>query len=248
MSQQGINPDGSSRSRLDQLPRVVHGTIPPQCCASTENTAGCRLNGFFSLWLQGFPKTWGLSGVQAMRSVSPSRRNSSAAAKKLSSPILINPDTRKRTMIDILKSWASVPDSLIRIAASLELLCQKANVTQTGSDSADEIPAPAKRGRPAKTTAETPAASEPAPSPAPAAAAPAAPKHEVSRELIADTAKSKLLPFGNKLFAGLITKLGYENLTKAPESAYPAIYDALLAEIKKHEDAAEAAKNSSGLE
>lgn len=60
MSTTGTNPDGSERTRLDQLPRqaaLVSGTDTPSSRAATGNRAA-SLNPFFSIWLMGFPATW----------------------------------------------------------------------------------------------------------------------------------------------------------------------------------------------
>lgn len=54
MATEGVNPDGSIRDRLDQLPRQV-GMISPSSNAETESTGVSRLNPLFSLWLMGFP-------------------------------------------------------------------------------------------------------------------------------------------------------------------------------------------------
>ena len=76
MATTGTNPDGSERTRLDQLPRQV-GMIPTPSSASTEKPAAYRLNPRFSLWLMGFPAGWASSGARAMRSCRKSRRRSS---------------------------------------------------------------------------------------------------------------------------------------------------------------------------
>jgi DNA (cytosine-5)-methyltransferase 1 len=54
MATEGTNPDGSKRTRMDQLPRVaqqVSGLIPSPSRAPMESGEGCLLNPFFSLWL-----------------------------------------------------------------------------------------------------------------------------------------------------------------------------------------------------
>ncbi len=71
MSTTGVNPDGSERTRLDQLPRVAQlaiGSTPSGFPAGTESTAGFQLNPRFSLWLMGFPTNWHDAGVSALRS------------------------------------------------------------------------------------------------------------------------------------------------------------------------------------
>lgn len=58
MSDTGTNPDGSHRSRMDQLPRQVHGLISEP---STASTAGKGvLDPAFARWLMGFPEIWDL--------------------------------------------------------------------------------------------------------------------------------------------------------------------------------------------
>jgi len=53
MSQTGINPDGSSRERLDQLPRVVYAGLP----TGKDRPSG-GLNPMWVEWLMGFPLGW----------------------------------------------------------------------------------------------------------------------------------------------------------------------------------------------
>jgi hypothetical protein len=98
MATTGVNPDGSERTRLDQLPRVASlagwptphtprlhdsdmsssqyidktlGLRQNSFGVGTERTAGFRLNPLFSLWLMGFPPIgWACCGVRAMLSAS----------------------------------------------------------------------------------------------------------------------------------------------------------------------------------
>jgi len=56
MSDVGVNPDGSLRSRLDQLPRQVHGLITESSTAQTGSRG--VLDARFSRWLMGFPAEW----------------------------------------------------------------------------------------------------------------------------------------------------------------------------------------------
>lgn len=59
MSMTGTNPDGSTRARLDQLPRqaaLASGPPLTSSHAATENRGA--LNPAFSLWLMGFPPHW----------------------------------------------------------------------------------------------------------------------------------------------------------------------------------------------
>jgi hypothetical protein len=53
MSQEGVNPDGSTRERMDQLPRQVHGLTSESSTAPTANRG--VLNHLFSAWLMAFP-------------------------------------------------------------------------------------------------------------------------------------------------------------------------------------------------
>ncbi len=56
MSLTGTNPDGSERTRTDQLPRQIHGLITP-----LDTTATARpgvLDAAFSRWLMGYPESW----------------------------------------------------------------------------------------------------------------------------------------------------------------------------------------------
>lgn len=83
MSTTGINPDGSLRSRLDQLPRQVQltrGAIANSSPASTEKRGG--LNPEFSRWLMGFPVEWGSCGATAMQSSRKSPRSLSKHTPK----------------------------------------------------------------------------------------------------------------------------------------------------------------------
>ena len=58
MATTGTNPDGSTRHRMDQLPRQVHGLISASSAASTEPIGALVLNAAMSRWLMGFPATW----------------------------------------------------------------------------------------------------------------------------------------------------------------------------------------------
>jgi len=70
MSETGTNPDGSERSRLDQLPRqaaLVSGAAPSQSRAGTESRAA--LNPAFSRWLMGFCVAWDTAAILAYRNM-----------------------------------------------------------------------------------------------------------------------------------------------------------------------------------
>ncbi len=69
MSERGVNPDGSERKRLDQLPRVAglaSGATTPSSDAKTESCAEYRLNPAFSGWLMGYPLFWTMIGFRAI--------------------------------------------------------------------------------------------------------------------------------------------------------------------------------------
>jgi hypothetical protein len=79
MATEWANPDGSTRNRSDQLPRMVvamtHGP-PIGTCAETGADAVYRLNPSFSLWLMGFPAEWASCGERATRWYRKLRRRS----------------------------------------------------------------------------------------------------------------------------------------------------------------------------
>lgn len=56
MSHTGVNPDGSERLRMDQLPRQIHGMITPSANSETENPG--VMDPAFPRWLMGFPEAW----------------------------------------------------------------------------------------------------------------------------------------------------------------------------------------------
>lgn len=62
MAKESINKDGSKRSRMDQLGRVVFGST-----AQTESKGS--LNPQFPCWLMGIPKEWVSSIVRGMQSL-----------------------------------------------------------------------------------------------------------------------------------------------------------------------------------
>ena len=76
MSQTGANPDGSERSRLDQLPRqaslAISGPTQSPTSAKTESTG--VLNPAFSRWLQSFPEAWCQAAILAYRAMQTQRR------------------------------------------------------------------------------------------------------------------------------------------------------------------------------
>jgi hypothetical protein len=82
MATTGTNPDGSERSRLDQLPRVAHltsGKTPDGTNAATGKPDAYRLNPGFSLWLMLGPTraiAWLRCAELAMQSISERRQRS----------------------------------------------------------------------------------------------------------------------------------------------------------------------------
>jgi hypothetical protein len=89
MATTGINPDGSIRTKLDQLPRQVFGLIPSSSPAQTANPAASPvLNPFFVAWIMGYNSLWTLAGLlAATRSAHPSKASpaSSEATETASS-------------------------------------------------------------------------------------------------------------------------------------------------------------------
>ncbi len=71
MATTGTNPDGSLRKRVDMLPRQVtmaFGEAQSSAKTTKGSGGGYLLNAKFSLWLQGYPAEWALSGERAIAS------------------------------------------------------------------------------------------------------------------------------------------------------------------------------------
>lgn len=82
----GENPDGSQRTRLDQLPRQAQladsGQTVTGGTGETKNIG--QLNPDYSRWLMGFPVEWGSCADMAMLLSRGSRRSSSKQRKSVS--------------------------------------------------------------------------------------------------------------------------------------------------------------------
>jgi hypothetical protein len=84
MSESGVDPDGSIRSRLDQLPRQAQladsGATATGGTPETKSTG--QLNADYSRWLQGLPIVFSSCADTAMQSFRKSRQRSSKAISK----------------------------------------------------------------------------------------------------------------------------------------------------------------------
>lgn len=80
-----VNPDGSERLRVDQLPRQAQladgGEIVTGGTGKTKSSG--QLNPDYSRWLMGFPAAWGNCADLGIRLFPGLRRNSSKQAKRL---------------------------------------------------------------------------------------------------------------------------------------------------------------------
>lgn len=84
MQESGVDPDGSTRSRLDQLPRQAQLAASGQTATGgTGATASTgQLDPAYSRWLMGVPPEWDDFACTAMQSVSKRRRRSLKAQSR----------------------------------------------------------------------------------------------------------------------------------------------------------------------
>ncbi len=85
MATTGVDPDGSTRNRMDMLPRQVAATAPtgPTTSGSPEPTEKRgALNPAFVCWLMGYPPEWDACAPTAMQSSRSLGRKSSAPSSK----------------------------------------------------------------------------------------------------------------------------------------------------------------------
>lgn len=84
MSESGVDPDGSIRSRLDQLPRQAQlAASGPTATGGTGATASTgQLDPAYSRWLMGVPPEWDAFACTATRLLSLRRRHSSKPISK----------------------------------------------------------------------------------------------------------------------------------------------------------------------
>ena len=86
MSETGVDPDGSTRSRLDQLPRQAQ--LADSGLTATGGTEGTKSTGqldpAYSRWLQGLPAEWDVCADLATRSLRLALKRSSKPTSKRS--------------------------------------------------------------------------------------------------------------------------------------------------------------------
>jgi hypothetical protein len=72
METEGVNPDGSTRNRMDQLPRQVSGAISASSHSETEKRGA--LNAAHSRWLMGYTVEWCMAAISAHRMLKQQRK------------------------------------------------------------------------------------------------------------------------------------------------------------------------------
>jgi len=89
MATTATNPDGTERTRLDQLPRVATLTLGQMLSGGRvemASTDGYRLNPHFSAWLMGYPVEWTSAGQKAASRLRQSKTARQCCSKATATP------------------------------------------------------------------------------------------------------------------------------------------------------------------